>query len=841
MYIKVLIYTALVARCIVESEAVGKTEWSAFTPVGFTGHFVRSHITPLRKHSVQSPRPDLTSSDRDKLRRFNEFITNRPVRGVVDFLTGAVRDLLDYDYVSAIHRINEGGFDYKQTAYPTVADKTWTTPLDAFTDLLYDAPKRAFLGFYYTEEELESMYATDCDWQIRHRLAPEYNLAPFYPLYNILADKLGWSRVSVPRITNFCVARFRQGIDPHPRYNPVAYFNVYKMRSIFYLIVIYFLRRYTFPILKLITYYTYTYINPSVGNMCSTVMISPPPCVPERIIVNESEVGEVLYQEKLAEEGYDVVSPKRRCHGCITWTCEMHTQPIIFPGLILADKALCSLARKSHSILVTKPSKVHAHIYDTAYGLSFRPFSHRMINGEPLSCIKVDERSDMEVYRIVFTNTPNIMERPLKDRVVGSSNFILGNDRVTMTHPHLESVPVDLLSSVAARMATSDAEPAKLQDQCLAFLRSKCTANNIKLTDYTAWTILLTDLTARSSAKASTSIRTNMPFNPSVAQYLTYYFNYYMDRYNPLSHVPKSTEWDFRDIQVPTYEVFTKAENVAYGEERLPESAQPFQDVRPTVTPSVDGESIGCPGADIDQCSDFHGEESPTTSADAEPNFDRPEMPTDGAELDSSITVRDDVSEHATGTLNVTGVREHHIEYSFPNCKVGCVNPTSSDVQQSLATTIGDADLLLMPRANILPSGKLVYKWVLLLSGNGSHDHTALQLCFECATQLAQRELASGRSPHSSLLQTHYKRRVVSCKVNTEIIRRDGSVAPNGIDFLGESNLSDGEGPEANTNGVRGLGDEVPNREKESTKRRKKQGGKRRTTLRQRCNRQDFH
>jgi hypothetical protein len=563
----------------------------------------------------------------------------------------------------------------------------------------------------------------------------------------------------------------------------------------------------------------------------STVRRSPdPPALPEFVDADGNPLEKKRYLEELIDDAPITISTP----GAVV---RNYVEPVIItPGVLLTERSLCELTNVPNLVLVPEHTVVHAHLLVTDVGPSFKPFGNLALGDRIISCVLIGKSYGFSVYSIRHAEGQVLIDQPSVRKVVDGKHFIISHDVITCVHPHLESVPTNIIKGISARLATSPAEPAKLYDQAGNFLRSKCVQRDIVVHDLTPWVILLCDAVNRASVSAAPSIRYNLPYGSNCITRAYYNACYHLGRINPFSSQPSNAKWLFPDIAAPVYEVFQARENAKCNEEWKPEPSDPFQVVREDVDASDSEEQFSHPRADDPECGGVNGEEGSGDTADDAPSADREEVPAGrDPDMDNATAVPDDVPASTDSGPDQPGVRDTGVRYVSPDCAERMFNSAPTEDSAPTALSIGDASLYCIPTRVDTAREKGVYRWILSVDGDFPHQHriSGLHCCGACAEGVANRAVGTKRSAYSALARLQRRGQLKSCRYGSEDERayqEHASAASDGGDIpRGSSNNGRG-GDNAGTSGVRGVGRKVPYGKKARFERGKGAGFRKRGT-----------
>jgi len=458
------------------------------------------------------------------------------------------------------------------------------------------------------------------------------------------------------------------------------------------------------------------------------------------------------------------------CVPCLAGVCDDHLGPVIIhPGVnINGPRCLAFLASRSNLIMLPSPAISTATYTVTPQGPSFLPFQSRLTTRGPITCHHLGTKHQFDFYTVRFAEVPVVCDANPNMFVVNGKHIVVNRRNATMVETG-ETIPLAILSTIAARMATSTAEPEKLYDQVGSHLRSKLTARNIRVSYFVEWQLFLIDYTNRASVSAGPSVRDNARFNPTMYHQLRYNFFYYARRLNPFSSVPSREEYTFPDIPVPTYEVFTPRVNADCNEEFRPEGPMPFPVVRAADDPPIIGEPVGDPRADNEQRPVVDGAPRADRAADPQPPPYRADEQPRVLDVDNVPPVQQHMPDPPDLPPAYDGTRGRYV-LAVPDCTRArtLTSPTQGD--RPFAAIIGDATLSCVPRLVERDDGEAVWGWSLILEGELDWQRypAPLHLCWTCARHYARMAVTERRSAYGVLARAQGIGNLDYCRVNQE-------------------------------------------------------------------------
>lgn len=639
------------------------------------------------------------------------------------------------------------------------------------TDQVRDVGWLESLKYGLWDRQIESatqLFETEIETNTRLRLRCQAELVDHY----------GWMHYAAhpsQSLTVLCILRERAGLGRRPPLSLAGLYYTYSPVSFTALVVITCLI--SMPT-TLIALYRTAWKHSVYKRKLAVVQKKAMP-LPARVCVPTPPMdkrGENMRISKAVGRHYSawigqvdqVLSPENLCSNCAAGRCMQHTGSVaVFPGVTISHLGLEKIATRPNVFLSSTKRITHANCVQDGGKTSTR------IPRTLVTDNRVIKREDVEygggeapitVFRIFQSPEPTPLPRKTYELTVDGKVFCISGKRVSMIWPVLETVPADIISGITTRLTTDEGSIASLHDHVRSFLASKLIANNIKLTHMQSWVLLICDLTNKHSVVASSALTSNLPVDASCFTRMRYCVQRAVGKWNPLSASPSRTEYEFPEVHVPSYEVFSTQKNVTQGTDFKPEGPNPFQDVRPLTDASVVGESQRSASEDGHECTDVHGDESTGAAADPQPTDNRTNADAGGDLILPRTTTAQHMPEVADVRAEGPGVGADVINRPSNNKDRESVPDSGTDsVADPLAASFGEASVYCMPYTRTDSSGQIVQRWNLTLEGGIYSEPLPLIGCFECVQRVGKTAISRKKDPVSYLADAFSKPNVRSC------------------------------------------------------------------------------
>ena len=493
------------------------------------------------------------------------------------------------------------------------------------------------------------------------------------------------------------------------------------------------------------------------------------------------------------------------------------------------------------SYFIVMPSEVQYHAHATvAAGLEGPRLPARIVwRGCSFQRVTFKDHTQ-EIVRYESAPLAMVPPAPVRKFVCGSRNFAEDDATITMldvgtTH---ESVPLYVVNTIAARLATDSSSPAILYDRVGSFFRSSCKSKNLKLSDHAAWILVVLDRMNRASSIASGNVYENVPFDASWLTRATWRLIRHFRSVNPIDMTPAPTDWQFEDSFVPAYEVHAKQDRAVLNEPLRPEITAPFQDVRPS-TDAAPGGGVECSASpDGRECTQLDGVESAGAPTNAESPVDRPDpVQPQGCDLLPHAPSEDDVPEPASVCPEPVGLGRDVDRCGADFWGIDLAGPLDA-TRNPVSCFVGDVALHLVPIAARIGPEATIPRWDLIASGGGvlgsegSERTIRLCCCYDCARNGLElfKRVSPGSTKGTTLgvLEKRYASQnpKSSCYICVEGLPPQRSCAPLRREVL-EATIEAREQGER-SNGFRPMGTKVSGKTAKRARQRKAKGDRKR-------------